>query len=279
MSQTKETAAERTDALMEQASRALVGRDYFRTERLCLEALDIAHAGYDYARMAAILLPLQESRRFKRHMALDAGHVTVISREMPAPNDLCAGCFLVCPPRVGLDGRQLREMCDRGEVPALILTREPATRSGLWPIVALGPATIRATVPPPPPPRKKKSAKGDRANITTVTIDPGDPASPYLAAWAAEAAGSAPTVEWFVSASEALGDAAIAQIDPSRPAAVRVEELFMRLAAFPDHEKLHQRLHDACAEAARIGKPPPGKVRPEDVLGELDETDEDSTEV
>ena len=271
MSQTKETAAERADALMEQASRALVARQYFLTERLCLEALDVAHVAYDYARMAAILLPLQEARRFKRQMALDAGHITVICAEMPGPHDLTAGCFLVCPPRVGLDGRQLRELCDRSEIPALILTREPTNRAGLWPIVALGPATIRATVTPPPA-KKKKPGKPPK-------IVEGDVATIFMAAWTSEAAASAPTVEWFVSAAEALGDAAIAQIDQARPPAVRVEELCMRLTAFPDHEKLHQRLHEACTEAARIGKPPPGKIRPEDVLDQLDDEVDETSEV
>ncbi|MFN3311207.1 MAG: ABC transporter permease, partial [Thermomonas sp.] len=44
-------------------------RDYFAAERLCLEALELAHKACDYERMARICLPLQEARRQKRDLA------------------------------------------------------------------------------------------------------------------------------------------------------------------------------------------------------------------
>jgi hypothetical protein len=53
-------------------------------------------------------------------------------------------------------------------------------------------------------------------------------------------------------ANEALGDRAIAAIEPSLGAVARVEALQKCLQAHPDHEKLHQPLGEACREAAKI---------------------------
>ena len=51
-----------------------------------------------------------------------------------------------------------------------------------------------------------------------------------------------PSVEWILETNEALGDAAIAAVLPLLPGANRVDLLFERLEAMPDHEKLLVRL-------------------------------------
>lgn len=52
-------------------------------------------------------------------------------------------------------------------------------------------------------------------------------------------------VSWFLRASEALGDAAIARVEAPLGDAARVVELERMLDVVTDHEKLHQRLGDA----------------------------------
>lgn len=248
MSKAKESHSAKVDAIMEKASRALVERRYFEAERLSAEALEEAHGAGDYERMSRILMPLQEARRQKRQLAGEANGFFVIDDQLPKPGKLVAGCYLVKPPRVGLDARMLREMADRREVPVIIVCREPTTREGKWPVVALGPVTVRAKVDPPTAAAPKKRG---RKPVTDADQEP------------------LPDLRWFLEANERLGDAAIEGVDAARGLANRIEDLFNRLNAHPDHEKLHQRLADLCAEAARQGLA--GRRERSDALAEFDE--------
>ncbi|MGQ0626586.1 MAG: hypothetical protein ACT4PL_00610 [Phycisphaerales bacterium] len=256
MSKTKDPPGVRVDEIMERASRALVERHYFESERLCVEALELAHTQCDFERMARICLPLQESRRQKRDLAVDSRRIFVVDDQLPKVEALLPGCYLIRPPRVGLDGRMLREMADRTGVPIIVVTREPTTRTGHWPVVALGPLTIRARVAPPrlPPAPASRGRRVVKKGVPRHA----EPHAPARAASTMAAAGSLvedvlPPIEWFLNATEALGDAAIATVDPSRPGYARVEDFLLRVAAHPDHEKLHQRLAEACMDAAREG--------------------------
>jgi hypothetical protein len=209
--------ANRVDVLMERASGALAKSKYFECERLAVEALGLAHAAHDYERMARILLPLQEARRNRRLAAIDVGRVTVLDEMPPEGECVGPGCYLLQPPLVGADGRELRERALAAEIPILVVAREPKTRLGLWPIVMIGPVTVRDRVHPP-----KHENKADLA--------------------------------WFVAATEALGDTAIADVEPDLPAVERVVALLDRLHTVVDHEKLHQALMEACHEAAAGGR-------------------------
>ncbi len=137
---------------MEAASRALVQRRYFDCERLCVEALERSFIAADYERMARILLPLEEARRQKRDLAFDTRDVFVVDRVVPTGRNLRPGCYLVAPPRVGIDGRLLREAANKKKIPTIVVVREPESRDGMWPVVSIGPVTIRTKVPPPPSP-------------------------------------------------------------------------------------------------------------------------------
>lgn len=253
MSKAKSDRGERIDGMMEEASRALAAGDYFGAERSAVAALRKAYTVREHERMARILLPLQEARRQILDMAFEAGHVGVIDSEAPMEgeglrkNEVKAGCYLVRPPRVGADGRNFRVWCRENGVAACVLTREPRTRAGLWPIVAVGPTTLRTQVSPP----RAVGVEEDGALV--------------------------PGVEWFVSASEALGDEAIEQISTDPNAHARVEKLFEALETHPDHEKLHQALGEACREAMRGTDP---RVHRRRMLEELEgaEADEDGDE-
>src|SRR5688572_1720456 len=97
------------DGTMERASAALVAMRYFEAERLCLRALGRAYELFDYERMARILMPLQEARRLKRQLAVDAGAVRVVGSAAEVRGPVAAGCYLFRPPLIGADARAFRE--------------------------------------------------------------------------------------------------------------------------------------------------------------------------
>jgi hypothetical protein len=215
MSGRTKTADHKVDRLMEEASAALSAMKYAEAERLSLEALHEAHQAEDYERMGRIVLPLQEARRQRRQQAAEVKKLSRIKEYedleslLTGQKAIKRGCYLLEPPLVGADGRELRERSLAEGVSVFVVVREPQTRMGEWPIVAVGPVTVRTRIPPP-----KK-------------VDVG----------------------WILRAGEALGDAAIGRIDPHDSAAGRVEHYLEFLSAFPDHEKLHEGLLLACHEA------------------------------
>src|SRR5690606_2962660 len=99
------------------------------------------------------------------------------------------------------------------EVPIIVVVREPPTRLGLWPVVMVGPVTVRTRIRPP--------AKGK------------------------------PDLAWVLSAGEALGDEAIRMVDRALHPADRVQRLADALATVVDHERRHQELAAAGREAAQ----------------------------
>jgi len=230
------------DASMEKASRALVATDYFEAEALCLRALAEARRTSDFERMARICLPLLEARRQKRQAA-ESSCAVVVQSEPPGRNPPPApACLLFQPPMIALEARSFREKAVRKRIPVFVLCREPMTRAGKWPVAAvaesrlIGGVTVRAQVEPPP---------GVAFTGEGPTRDDSR---------------SAPCLAWFCAAAEALGDAAIAGINPKLPAAFRVDHLLAAIDAVPDHEKLHQRLEETCRAAA--AEPPPVTTLP-----------------
>ncbi|MCA9292488.1 MAG: hypothetical protein KDA20_01600 [Phycisphaerales bacterium] len=209
----------KVDALMEQASEALAQGKYFDAERLSVQALAAAEQAGDYERMARIVLPLQEARRQKRLAAIDTGKIIRMSEERDLENKVQSACYLIEPMLVAAHGRDLRLRTNEEQVPVLIVVREPHTQAGAWPICMIGPKTVRARIAPPPK---------------------GKDGQPH------------PTIEWMVAASEALGDEAIAMVDPDADVTDRVKQLHELLSTCPEHEKLHQALEEACREAARL---------------------------
>lgn len=203
------------DTMMEEASDALTHMRIFQAERVAKRALERAYLASDYERMARICLPLQEARRLKRQEALDANACYQIN-ELPSVHSLPApGCYLLSPPLIAMDTKELRAICDRGAAPAIILCREPKTSAGKWPIAAVGfadtrPITLRIQVVPP------------------ETLTPA----------------------WFISTLDDIGNKSLERIDPSWPADHRVLDLLEFLDALPHHERVIQALAAACREAS-----------------------------
>ena len=154
---------------------------------------------------------------------------------MPYTEDmpLKPGCYLVQPPSVGADARRLRLAALRREIPIAIMCREPKSRMGLCPVVAIGQVTVRARIEPP-----KDWDKPDH--------------------------------KWFVGAMEQLGDAAIEMLDTGLELDRQVDFLLAALDAVPDHEKLHQVLAEVCREAAKGFVPSAREDVLDDELAEAD---------
>lgn len=239
---------------MERASLALVRTDYFGAERACVRALQKAVAVSDWERAARLCMPLQEARRQKRMLAIDAAvtpvagvapGVRVIGKAEAVTPRTPPGCWLIEPPLVALDARRFREAADEREIPVFVMTREPMTRAGLWPVVAVvGQLSIRIRIAPP---AGVRAAAGGMSAAHPGADERSEPIS----------------VEWFSAAAEALGDSAIARLNPEDPAAHRALDCIDFLDAFPDHEKLHQRLEAECRRAAVEPAPALPRRRPQ----------------
>jgi hypothetical protein len=205
---------EKVSEMMDRAEAALRRSQWFEAERLALRSLEIARREDDFDSMARIILPLQEARRQRLQLALATKKVRILDGDISDEMALSPGCYLVQPPAVGADARRLRLAALRREVPVAVMCREPQTRIGLCPAVAIGQVTVR------------------------VRIDaPKD--------W------DKPDFKWFVAALEALGNGAIDQLDTGLEMDRQIDFLLSALDSVPDHEKLHQVLEGKCKDAAR----------------------------
>jgi hypothetical protein len=217
VSETTTIDRQSVDDLMDKAAKAMARAAWFEAERLTHRAVHMARQAGDFNTMASIVLPLQEARRQRYQLALACGVVTRWTEPITEETAAQAGCYLIEPPQVGADARRLRLGALQHDVPAAVLCREPAMRVGLWPIVAVSASfSIRTRVDPPDDPQR-------------------------------------PDLRWFTGAMEALGDEAIAEIDPVMELTRRIDAILGRLDAVPEHEKLHQLLCETCREAHRKG--------------------------
>jgi S-adenosylmethionine/arginine decarboxylase-like enzyme len=110
---------------------------------------------------------------------------------------------------VAAHGREFRDRADEQGVPVIVIVREPETQLHQWPLAAIGPVVVRTKVAPP------------------------DELTP----------------EWFVAASEALGEEAIDSVENDLEAEARINRYMDRLGALRDHDELHQALAEACRDA------------------------------
>ena len=118
--------------------------------------------------------------------------------------------------------------------------REPETRSGHWPVVMVGPATVRARVQP---------LQGK------------------------------PTPTWIMGAIEALGAAAVDSVDASAPE-TRVNQLVDRLEALPECDAVYDALAQACAVAGEAQRDAESRRRtkPAEPHAPADDSDDDDSD-
>ncbi len=205
---------EKVDEMRERAEAALRRSQWFEAERIAQKALELARREEDFGTLARIALPLQEARRQRIQQALGNKQLRLLETDISEEMPMTTGCYLVQPPSVGADARRLRLAALRREIAVAVICREPKTRTGLCPVVAIGQFTVRARIRPP-------------------------------ANW------EKPDHAWFVHAMEALGDSAIDMLDTGMELDRQIDFLLGALDAVPDHEKLHQVLAAKCQEATK----------------------------
>lgn len=216
----KPTAKLKKIESLEKSARDASSRgDWFEADRSAYEAVSLAYAMDSYGRMPEMLELLKQSRGRRFREAIETGELNVVedpqSRDellnTEVSGDLAPGCYLVQPPLVGADGRNIRDLFFEMGVPALVVVREPKTERGFWPVVMVGPVTVRAYVAPP---------EGER-----------------------------PTIEWMEEAVYELGDSAIETVNADAEPVVRINELMDRLGTVVLHDRLIDVLIETCGEA------------------------------
>lgn len=219
------------DRIMVLASEALARLDYLTCERRCLEALSVARSKGDWRYYARILMPLQESRRQRRMIAAD-GVIRLGTGDLDRdwcswPDDEKAGCLVVTHPHTADTVREIeshaRQQCQFVEV----LFADSELSADKW--------TLRSVVGP----EVALSVSGPPVDWRGSWLQPGQtPPTKSVKTLAGP-------VDWFLDASEALGNAALATVTASSGNRNRVEALELCLQVVTDHEILHQRLGDA----------------------------------
>lgn len=214
---------------MERASQALARMDYLECEALCIEALTLARQSQLWDYYARILLPLQESRRHRRMIAAEgcvrlgtslvAGDVAALLSEHPA------GCIVLTPPHTADDARRLQQAARDAHLFVEILLAAPHADDARWTLRTFSGPAASCSVPRPP-------AAWIDAWQPASAANPESPTPPHPA-------------DWFIDASESLGDELCRQVAAPMGSVARVLELEHCLAAVTDHEILHQRLSDA----------------------------------
>ena len=202
---------EKLDEIMERASQALADMDYLGCEALCVQALAEARDQKRYRYYARVLLPLQEARRQRRMIAAQGDVLLNGSDPKTGYESWYAGgqpgCVVLTRPNTIQDAAALEQQArDDGRfVEVLFADNEPGAN----------PWVLRSYEGP----------------AETCEVD-------------APADGQDPA-QWFLHATEQLGDAALASVDDALTGEALVSELEARLRVFPDHELLHQHLANA----------------------------------
>ena len=211
------TTLEQLDAIMEKASRALADMDYLSCEALCLDALTEAKRADRYGYYARVLLPLQEARR-QRRMIAAAGDIQLGSGPGFEPGKWLkgrdAGCIVLTHQLTAQDALAIHQKARQNKQFFEVLFADNAQEDAQWTLRSYDGPAVRCSIDAPLP-----------------------DASPS---------------QWFIQATECLGDAALAGVDSTLTGKALVDDLEARLRVFPDHELLHQRLADA-AKAVRAG--------------------------
>ena len=218
------------DQMMERASEALARMDYLECEARCLDALAIARGRDEWAYYARILLPLQESRRQRRIIATE-GTVRLGSSDLagnPASwlDRLGSGALVVTRPLGPESAQALSALAQTKRRYVEVLFADNAVQASSWTLKSFAGPAVTCSVAPPP------------ASLIDQWI-----------ACDGETPGQPSPSDWFLLAAEALGDAALAQVDPNLGGARRVEAIERCLRVVTDHEILHQCLGDAARAA------------------------------
>ena len=213
MSEHERGRSKSLDALIKRAGQSLDDGACFDAERTAEKAIEVARTHGNWPGMIDSIDLLQAARTQRRDPSMVKGPVRIIDEPVEEDSVLEPGRWLVQPPLVGAVARRLRLSSLAKDIPVLILCREPTTRVGLIPLVAIAPGTtVRVQVKPPNNERK-------------------------------------PTAAWFRNGMTALGDAALEMIDSGMELERQIDALLGALDAVPEHDGICDRLVESCRVA------------------------------
>ncbi len=214
------------DTLMQTASQQLADLDYAASETTCLDALAAARAAEDWALYARIVLPLQECRRQRRVHAADQTVQVGLAKGADIPQ---TGCVVFTAPHEPADAHAWQTRSRAAGRPVEALYAQAAHRK-TWRIISIVDPTLACPVPAPyqqfPQNQPLESENKIKAG------------------------------HFFISAGEALGNAALERVTAEPGSLACIDQLETAIAAVGDHEILHQRLADAARALAATSTPP-----------------------
>ncbi|MFW6061023.1 MAG: hypothetical protein ACODAQ_12655, partial [Phycisphaeraceae bacterium] len=206
------------DDIMERASEALARMDYLTAESLCLEALQAARAAREWSYYARILLPLQEARRQRRMIAAE-GVIRLGTARLSRPADdwldsIDTGCLVVTHPHTAGDARTVEQAARRQRRYIEVLFADNAPTAETWTIRAHAGPDVRCDVSAPPATWQDTWLPlGEQPEVEQEHDSPREDAVAFTPA------------DWFIDATEALGDAALAQVAAEPGEVARIEQL------------------------------------------------------
>lgn len=221
--------------LMEQASVALQRMAYLHCEALSLQALAQAREAQDWWAYARILMPLQESRRQRRMIAMEG--TLLIAPEMDEAQLLAAmgtpaaGAIVLTPPWSTEKVNALAIKLHDQQAYAEVFFARPG--ESLWVFESTGTLHATCEMPAPPGDWLNRPILNEQLKSLPTDTQQRDPAG------------------WLLAASEKLGDSALAKLDKGQSLAGQVAHLEACLSVVTDHEIIHQTLFETVRALAR----------------------------
>ena len=114
----------------------------YKNEKVAIAAIDQARSSQNWQALADALHALSDARQEQSKRAKNGKRVQIIESLDEANAIKEAGRFLVRPPLVGRDASLMHHALKEKKIPSLFVCREPTTKLGLCPIVALGSGVI-----------------------------------------------------------------------------------------------------------------------------------------
>ncbi len=122
----------------------------YKNEKRAIAAVDQARSAQDWTTLISALSDLSEARQEQAKRAKNGKRVQLIESPDVANKIKEGGRFLVRPPLVGRDAGLMHNALKEKHIASLFVCREPTTKLGLCPIVALGSGvTVRVQVDEP----------------------------------------------------------------------------------------------------------------------------------
>jgi len=122
----------------------------YKDEKRAIASVDQARTVQDWRALIVALRDLSDARQAQAKCAKNGKRVRIVESldEVNAIKE--AGRFLVRPPLVGRDAALMHHALKEKKIPSLFVCREPTTKLGLCPIVALGSGvTVRVQIDEP----------------------------------------------------------------------------------------------------------------------------------